>query len=104
MIVRRRWTKEEDETLVQVIKGHPHNRSEAFIIASSILNRTVSAITQRWYRVLSDPESPKYTGCCFTMLGEASSLVNRSVITPKVVPIDYKPSIWYRIKKLLGII
>ena len=103
MITRRRWTKEEDERLVQVIKDHPHNRTEAFTIASTILNRTVSAISQRWYNVLSNPESTKYTGCCFTMLGEASSLVNRSMITPKVVPMDHKPSIWYRIKKLLGI-
>lgn len=103
MITRRRWTKEEDETLVQVIKDHPHNRSEAFNIAASILDRTVSAIAQRWYGVLSNPESSKYKGCCFTMLGEASSLVNRSMVTPKVVPMDHKPSIWYRIKKLLGI-
>lgn len=103
MATKRRWTKEEDEILVQVIKDCPHNRSKAFNIAASILNRTVNAITQRWYNTLSNPESPKYTGCCFTMLGEASSLVNRSTITPKVIPKDHKPSIWYRIKKLLGI-
>lgn len=103
MTTRRRWTKEEDETLVQVIKDHPHNRSEAFSIAASILDRTVGAIAFRWYNTLSNPESPKYTGCCFTMLGEASSLINRSMVTTKVVPMDHKPSIWYGIKKLLGI-
>ena len=37
---RTRWTKEEDEILVQAIKANPHNKAQAFKIAAEKVNHS----------------------------------------------------------------
>lgn len=104
MTVTGKWTKEEDNILVQAIKANPHNKSKAFKQASEQLNRTSNACSQRWYLVLSNPENKKYVGTCFTMLGEASALCNRSMnrYGVHITPIKHELNLWNKIKQLLG--
>lgn len=105
MTKRTRWTKEEDEILVQAIKASPHNKSKAFVSVSEKLNRKPSSCSTRWYGHLSNPESKDYVGCMFTMIGIASRLDNRTTNREdtKITPIKTKRGIWAKIKELLGI-
>lgn len=105
MTVTGKWTKEEDNILVQAVKANPHNKAQAFRQASKEIHRSFGACCQRWYSVLGNPENKKYVGTCFTMLGEASSLCNRSIhrYGVHVIPMRHKKSIWETIKNLLNL-
>lgn len=74
----RRWTSEEDQILVQLIQEHPHNKTNAFRLASVRLNRTEGACLFRWYGVLSNPESSRYVGTAFLVISRKSKLDNRT--------------------------
>lgn len=105
MANRTKWTKEEDEILVQAIVANPHNKSIAFKDAASKVDHNASACSSRWYNVLSNPEHKKYVGCMFTMIGVHSKLDNRTVNRDKVhvTPTKIKRGIWAKIKALLGL-
>lgn len=102
----QRWTKEEDEILVQAIKANPHNKIKAIREVLPKLNdRTESAAAYRWYQVLSNPENKQYVGSIYTMVGYGTKYVNRTVNREKVhvKPQKSSKTIWSRIKKILGI-
>lgn len=101
----KRWTKEEDDILVQAIKANPHNKTAAFRAASKEFNHDARSCSNRWYQVLSNPESKHYVGCMFTMIGVASRLDNRSTNREGVhiTPVKNKKSLWSKIKTLLGL-
>ena len=98
---KKRWTKEEDELLVNTIKESSFNLSEAFNKVSSELGRTTRAICYRWYCVLNNPEHPKYAGTCFTLISSARELRNGKTTSKNIKPVPLRPTIWNRIKKLL---
>ena len=103
---RTKWTKEEDEILVQAIKANPHNKAEAFRYAATKLeNRDAKSCSNRWYMQLSNPESKHYVGCMFTMIGVTSKLDNRTVNRDKVhiTPTKIKKGLWAKVKALLGL-
>lgn len=103
---RTRWTKEEDEILVQAIKANPHNKAEAFrYVATKLANRDVKSCENRWYKQLSNPESKHYVGCMFTMIGVSSRLDNRTIDREEVhiKPKQIKKGLWEKIKTLLGL-
>lgn len=106
MAIKRRWTAEEDEILVQLIKEYPHNKSKAFLMASERLGRTKGTCNNRWYSVLSNPEHPKYVGCAFTMLSRKTKFDNRTQYTEHntTSPEPMKESLWNRIKRFLRLI
>ena len=101
----KRWTKEEDEILVQAIKAKPHNKAEVFRSLTGKLGRTESAIAYRWYYYLSNPESKYYVGCMFTMIGHATKMDNRTINREHVyiIPEPMKKGLWSKIKNLLGL-
>lgn len=103
MAERKKWTKEEDDILVQAIKANPHNKSEAFRIASKKMERNVTSCSNRWYSCLSNPESKSYVGCMFTLIGHSSRLDNRTMATNNVQPIKTNKSLWGKIRNLLGL-
>ena len=102
---RTKWTKEEDEILVQAIKANPHNKSQAFREASDRIGKNISSCSNRWYKVLSNPKSKSYRGCIFTMVGVSSKLDNRTINRKKVhiKPERIKKGLWEKIKNLLGL-
>lgn len=103
---RTKWTKEEDEILVQAIEANPHNRAQAFREAAAKLgNRDETSCSNRWYGVLGNPKHKKYVGCMFTMVGVTSKLDNRTSNREGVhiTPTKTKKSLWTKIKALLSL-
>lgn len=105
MVKRVKWTKEEDEILVQAIKANPHNKQEAFRKASEEIGRSAKCCSNRWYQALSNPEHKAYVGCIVTMISRASNLDNRTInrdythITSKKT----KKNLWAKVKALFGL-
>ena len=100
MANNKRWTKEEEEILVQAIAANPHNLSAALRTASNTINRSFSACQFHWYVVLSPKDKPSKMGISFVSIGPNTVYKNRknsgtSMIQPE------KSTIWSRIKRLL---
>ena len=92
MSTKKRWTKEEDEILVQAIKANPHNLSKAFREVSLKLERTETAINYRWYYVL------KNKSVCFMTVSPNKTLSNGKISTNNKV--DKTPkTFWQKIKE-----
>ena len=102
---RNKWTKEEDEILVQAIKANPHNKVQAFREVATKVNHSEKSCSQRWYKALSNPESEHYAGCMFTMVGVSSKLDNRTINRENVhiTPTKTKKGLWAKVKALLGL-
>lgn len=47
---RTKWTKEEDEILVQAIKANPHNKAKAFREVAEKVNHSEICCSGRWYK------------------------------------------------------
>ena len=47
---KKRWTREEDEILVQAISAKPHNLKKCFIAVAEQTGRTIGATQFRWYQ------------------------------------------------------
>lgn len=100
MANNKKWTKEEEEILVQAIQANPHNISEALRTASATINRSFLACQFHWYAVLSPKNKPNKIGISFVSVGPNTIYKNRknsgtSTIQPE------KSTIWSRIKRLL---
>ena len=100
MANNKKWTKEEEEILVQAIQANPHNISEALRTASATINRSFEACQFHWYGVLSTKDKPNKIGISFVSVGPNTIYKNRknsgtSTIQPE------KSTIWSRIKRLL---
>lgn len=100
MANNKKWTKEEEEILVQAIQANPHNISEALRTASATINRSFNACQFHWYAVLSPKNKPNKIGISFISVGPNTIYKNRknsgtSTIQPE------KSTIWSRIKRLL---
>ncbi len=103
----KKWTTEEDEILVKAVKDNFDNLQKGFREVAKELNRTISAVKQRWYSALSNPESKAYVGSsCFIGFGINKHYRNRKNYCAeysKLEPEKSNPSIWGKILKLLGI-
>ena len=100
MANNKRWTKEEEEILVQAIQANPHNISEALRTASATINRSFKACQFHWYGVLSPKNKPNKIGISFVSIGPNTVYKNRknsgtSTIQPE------KSTTWSKIKRLL---
>ena len=100
MANNKKWTKEEEEILVQAISANPHNISEALRTTSATINRSFKACQFHWYGVLSPKNKPNKIGISFVSIGPNTVYKNRknsgtSTIQPE------KSTIWSRIKRLL---
>lgn len=105
MTKRTRWTKEEDEILVQAIKANPHNKAKAFREVSEKVGRNPKCCSSRWYQSLSNPHSKHYVGCMFTMIGVHTRYDNRTINRDKahITPTKNKRGLWAKVKALLGL-
>ena len=48
-MTNKHWTNEEDRVIISQVRLHPTNLTEAFRIVSKKLDRTVPAVSQRYY-------------------------------------------------------
>ena len=100
MANNKKWTKEEEEILVQAIQANPHNISEALRTASATINRSFEACQFHWYRVLSPKNKPNKIGISFVSVGPNTIYKNRKNSGTSTVQPE-KSTIWSRIKRLL---
>lgn len=57
----RRWTAQEESTLLQQVKGMPQNLSKCFFMVADEIGRTPGAVANHWYTVTSKkPENIAY--------------------------------------------
>ncbi len=96
---KTKWTKEEEDILVQAIKSYPHNIKTACSIAASKINRSERACSLHWYQVLS---KNKKLGVTFLVVGNKSIVKNKKIIKPKskIQPIKTRFNLLTRILKL----
>lgn len=103
--IKKRWTKEEDEILVQAIKDNFYNKSQTFREVALKINHSKNSCSIRWYKYLSNPYSKHYIGCCFLTIGRESTLNNRTLNRQCTIikPTKSSLTIWNKIKKFLGL-
>ncbi len=103
MVTRKRWTKEEEEILVQAITANPHNISKACKYASTKLEgRTEKACSFHWYNVLAPADNPTKLGISFISVGSKTICKNRKN-SNMIVANPEKTTLWVKIKKLLNL-
>ncbi len=103
MATRRKWTKEEEEILVQAITANPHNIKEACKYASTKLEgRTECACLFHWYRTIAPAKNPTKLGISFVAIGSNSIYKNRKNSGNAIVQ-PTKDTIWSKIKKFIGL-
>lgn len=74
----RRWTKEEDDTLVQLIRANPQSLSFSIKETAKVLNRSVNSVRSRYHR-LTNPYCKCYKGV--------------NILTPEVETFQEMPDI-----------
>lgn len=93
----KRWSEEEDDFLYEEVTNNFSNIQATFKRLSPILNRTVAALHQRWYDVLTNPEHPKYKGSiCFLTMGKKEFLPNRKINSGMLLE-QTPPNLWDKI-------
>lgn len=94
----KKWTREEDELLIQAVQDNPHNLQNAFRQVENRLDRTNIAISNRWYYKL------KRQSVCFITVSPKKKLENGKLQFKEnhSKPTNNTTSVWDRIKRLLG--
>lgn len=103
----KKWTAEDDKILVEAVKDNFNNLQKGFRKVAEKLDRTTSAVANRWYTALSNPEHKAYVGSsCFIGFSKDKIYKNRKNYCEeysKHEPEKTAPSLWSKILKLLGI-
>ena len=103
MATKRKWTKEEEEILVQAIVANPHNIKEACRYAATKLEgRTSKACYIHWYKVIAPANNPTKLGVSFLAVGPKTIYKNRKNSGNSTAQPE-KNTLWARIKKLIGL-
>lgn len=102
MAARKRWTKEEEEILVQAITANPHNIAEACKRASVELGRTWEACVAHWYKSIAPATNPTKMGITFMAIGSKSIYKNRKN-SGKALTNPERTTLWTKIKKFIGL-
>ena len=69
-----KWTPHEDSVLRSYVEKHPENLNYCFFLASQELNKTRSAVKQRWYGHLRKQTTHK--GFVFMLFSRFKHLIN----------------------------
>ena len=100
MSTKRRWTKEEEEILVQAVKANPHNLAKAFKEAAEKIGRTEESVKFRWY------DKVKKASLCFVTISPNKQLKNgknyNSELGHTNTPTKTSKTLWERIKTLFN--
>lgn len=89
----KRWTPQEDETLLRYVRARPQNLHYVFMMVSEELGRTPTAVQAHWYSVLSKKPN---NWCFFTA---SPHHVSRNRKNGEGVPST--SSIWHRLMNVL---
>lgn len=94
MANNKKWSNDEEEVVISCVKESPENLKEAFTKASTMINRTPSAITTRWYDTISNNADKHST--CFMCISKRKYARNRKNVK-KDIPAHTNNSIWGRL-------
>lgn len=94
----KRWTSQEDATLLKYVKVYPHNLHKCFLLVSEELTdagkpRTPAAVQAHWYSVLSK----KPNSLCFFTASAKHVSKNRK----NGMGQESNPGIWRRLLTVL---
>ena len=100
-VSNRKWTIQEDETLLRYVKANPQNLHKCFLLVSEHLTddghpRTPTAVQAHWYSVLS--KQP--TALCFFTASAKHVSKNRK----NGAGVETNASIWRKFLKILRLI
>ena len=90
----RKWSREEDQRLLNQIRLFPQNLHKCFTIVSEEIGRTEGAVANRWYGHLSKQPDAL---CFFTA---SSRHVSRN--RKNGAGVESNPTIWKRFVKILN--
>lgn len=76
---RRTYTPEEDTIIINCVKESPDNISRALRQASQSIGRTYKAVSQHYYKYLTEPNYNNRTNACFMTVGKEQVNVNRKI-------------------------
>lgn len=76
---RRTYTPEEDTIIINCVKESPDNISRALRQASQSIGRTYKAVSQHYYKYLTEPNHNNRTNACFMTVGKEQVNVNRKI-------------------------
>ena len=98
MTARKRWTKEEEEILVQAVKANPHNLEEAFRKVAKEIGRTQNAVHHKWYIKM------KHNSRCFITISSEKQMINGKNYTNRnsSSPVDTIKTLWEKLKNLIN--
>lgn len=100
MSTKRKWTKEEEEILVQAVKANPHNLSKVFREVAEQLGRTEGSVGIRWYGKL------KKDSLCFVTISSNNQLKNGKNYDAELghtnTPTKTSKTLWEKIKTLFN--
>ena len=89
----KKWTLEEDATLLRYVKARPQNLHKCFLAVAEQTGRTESAVQGRWYgKVSKDPKNI----CFFTASPKHVSRNRKNGMGE-----ESTPSIWRRLMTVL---
>ena len=89
----RKWTKEEEQRLLQQVKLFPQNLTRCFFIVAEVTNRTPTAVAAHWYNIVSkDPD----VLCFFT-----ASTKHISKNRKNAKGVEIKRNIWQRLLSII---
>ena len=89
----RKWTRQEEITLVNQIRVFPQNLAKCFIIVAEQIDRTPAAVSSHWYTKTS--KDPDYL-CFFTASSKHVSKNRKNGLgNPSTM------SIWQRLLKII---
>lgn len=92
---RRKWTEEENQTLIEYIKPNTGNLHACFLHIAEETGRTPLGVAHHWYKYLSRRPDVKV----LVTASENSVQVNRKNGAGR----PSEPSMWRRLLKLLGL-
>lgn len=100
MSTKKRWTKEEEEILVQAVKANPHNLAKTFREVAEQLGRTEGSVEFRWYDKL------KKASLCFVTISSNNQLRNGKNYDSELghtnTPTKTSKTLWEKIKTLFN--
>lgn len=95
---KKLYTTKEDDYIFAVVKDSEETLSKCFIALAEELDRSPQAIAQRWYKYLSNPESPYYRGTASLYIKRKKVGINR---TNFKYSIEVRESWWTRVLRFL---
>lgn len=93
------WTEEEDQILIESVGKNPLNLRMCFVTTSTLIRRSPSACSGRWYGTLAKSQRKEHTAV--VTMGRSVAVRNRKRYKEGMETIPLSGSIFYRVVDML---